>query len=148
MLATMGLARPVSSGFLSGETTSTKLGDDRRYPRPEALAASNCSPGLRSAIFISPPSVSRLIFHWLVALVEVTETDLIFSTLKKSLLSHCSGHLRQGGGILRGLIALNDAQGFLRFVALHFGFRLFNLHLRHVVHREVAHDFLAEAPAR
>src|ERR1051326_5576015 len=85
----VGLSKPSSSGLASD--TSLKLGEERELPAPVAFELSSCSVGLASASFHSPVSVSREIFQEFVAAGKLTATERIFSTLKKSLLSHWSG---------------------------------------------------------
>src|SRR5262245_27047829 len=89
-VTTVGLSSPSCSGF---ETVSTSL-NDGELSGLETLAVlveSSCSLGFASASFHSPDSVSRFSFHELVSCAKATATERTFSTLKKSLLSHCSG---------------------------------------------------------
>src|SRR6266571_2000899 len=89
-LASRGLFKPVWSGD-ELVATSLKEGEERALLTQEIFPVSSCSPALTSASFHSLVSLSRDSFQLLVALVVVTEMDLIFSTLKKSLFSHSSG---------------------------------------------------------
>src|ERR1051326_6132521 len=87
----VAVVAPLRSGLASGETTSLKLGDERANFTPLALLVSYDSPGLRSNKVKSPFSLSRVSIQELVALVLGTETERIFSILKKSLFSQDSG---------------------------------------------------------
>src|ERR1041384_506754 len=86
----VGLSSPRCSG-LEAVSTSLKEGELSGFESAEVLELSSCSPGLASASFHSAVSVSRVTFQELVAAGKVTEIARTFSTLKKSLLSHCSG---------------------------------------------------------
>src|SRR6266566_1227189 len=90
IFASSGLFSPVCSGA-ELVATSAKEGDEKALLTHEIFPVSSCSPVLVSASFHSLVSLSRDNFQLFVALVVVTEIDLIFSTLKKSLLSHSSG---------------------------------------------------------
>src|SRR5262245_54517047 len=89
MTATVGLSIQADPVFVPD--TSIKLGEARGLTSPEAFDASSCSPGLASSSFHSPYSHSLVSFQELVGSAKATATDRILSTLKKSLLSHCSG---------------------------------------------------------
>ena len=88
MVATVGFSR--FSGVVLVET-SEKLGEPKGFATEEAFDESNCSPALASDNFHSAVSVSRVNFQEFVAVGNVTETERIFSILKKSLFNHCSG---------------------------------------------------------
>src|SRR6516162_6642397 len=88
MVATVGFSRLSGVAVIA---TSVKLGELSGLATLEDLVLSNSSPGLASASFQSPVSVSRVSFHEFVALGNVTATERTFSILKKSLLSHWSG---------------------------------------------------------
>src|SRR6266404_4401014 len=84
----MGLSR---TGAGEAVATSTKLGEFNGLDRAEVFVESSCSPGLASASFHSPDSVSRVTFHELVATGKSAVIARAFSTLKKSLFNHWSG---------------------------------------------------------
>src|SRR5208283_3561749 len=90
MATTVGLSRPRVSG-LAPAATSVKLIEPSGLATPEVLAVSSCSPGLGSASFHSPVSVSRVNFQELVGFWKVAAMDRIFSILWKSLFNHWSG---------------------------------------------------------
>src|SRR5882762_4634854 len=91
MATVVGWSKPSASGF-EPTATSLKLGDDSAELKPLVLLESRLSPGLASTSTQSLPlSFVRETAQEFVASTCVTTMDLILSTLKKSLFSHCPG---------------------------------------------------------
>src|SRR5581483_5842034 len=109
MVTSVGLSRPLSSGLALKERTSLNEGEENGFETPEALVLSSFSSGLASANFQSPDSVSRTIFHELVATGKVTSTAFGRSTWKKSFFNHSDGF---GSRLFRGSL-INRASWLL-----------------------------------